>query len=69
MKVNKEVTIELTEGDIRKAITHYLKDKELVSDTANLKIDFNIDKHTEGEDLFSPGYEVVELKGCKVTVK
>lgn len=69
MKVNKEVTIELTEDDIRKAITHYLKDKELVSDTANLKIAFKIDKHTEEEDLFSPGYEVVELKGCKVTVK
>mgnify|MGYP003295863941 CR=1 FL=1 len=69
MKVNKEVTIELNEDDIRKAITHYLKDKKIVSDTADLKITFNITKYTEGEDLFSPGYEVVELKGCKVAVK
>ena len=69
MKVNKEVTIELTSDDIEKAITHYLKDKELVSDTANLAIDFDIIKSTVGETMMHPGYEVVELTGCKVTVK
>lgn len=69
MKVNKETTIEMSVADIEKAVVNYLKDKELVSDTANLKIKFNIDKHTEGEDLFSPGYEVVELTGCNVTIK
>lgn len=69
MKVNKEVTIELTEVDVKKAIEHYLKDKEIISDTANLEINFNIDKHTEGETMFSPGHDVLEFNGCKITVK
>lgn len=68
MKVNKTTTIELSQDDIKKAINHYLKDKELVSDTANLDIKFEISKHTEGETMFSPGYEILEIKGCTVTV-
>ena len=68
MKINREVTIELTASDIEKAVIHYLKDKELVSDTAKIDVEFDISKYVEGETMMYPGHEVIKLRGCTVKV-
>lgn len=69
MKVNRTTTIEMTNEDIIKAITEYLKNKEVISDMAKVDIQFNVSKRIEDEDLFSPGYEILEFNGCKVLIK
>lgn len=69
MKVEHSTTISLSVKDIEEAVVDYLKNKKLIKDNQKTKVLFNTSKHREGEDLMSPGYEVIEFDGCIVSMK
>ena len=68
MEVNKTTVVELSEADVREAVVRYLKDKGLIKETQKTEVCFDVSKTREGEDLFSPGYDVLKFNGCNVTV-
>lgn len=68
MKVERTTTIKLSEDDIREAVLIYLENKRLIKAGEKIKVSFDTSKHTEEEDLFSPGYDVIEFNGCTVTI-
>lgn len=68
MHVSHNTVINLSESDVIEAVTQYLVNNGLIDSTSETKIQFNISKHIEGEDLFSPGYEITKFNGCTITL-
>lgn len=76
MEITNTKIITLTTEDVEKAIVEYLQSCGHLEEHGYLEkkkkdysIFFNISSTREGEDLYSPGYQVNKFEGCTITIK
>lgn len=64
MEIKRNITINLSESELKEIVAKHLKDEGYNADAENVK--FNVSRHLEG---FGMGeHEVLNFDGCKVEV-